>query len=226
MAGAEVPPQGTTPPAHSQYPPRDQGQRLPSAGKQPAPIQTSPPPQQQGYAPYSQQPSAPNHGPRPQSTYNNPQELSTSVYDSPVAPHNPNSAATYSSSVYSPDNDFGASSPSHPGGPSGPPGGGPPGGYQPYTAYHPSAPGDAPPPPTGAAPPVPGSNTRPGPGNVMTPPPLHPSGPAYDARQTLPSRTGDTPQYKAYVPPGAAAAGGEAPSAPGDYYRSASGVSY
>ncbi|KAJ9151211.1 Class e vacuolar protein-sorting machinery protein hse1 [Pleurostoma richardsiae] len=237
VVGAEVPPAGGPAPAQQQqYPPRDQGGRVPSAGKQPAPIQTSsPPPVAGSYAPYPQQPppQAPGQQ-RPQSTYGA-QELATSVYDSPIATHNPNSAATYSSSVYSPEDAYAAAtaSPSAPQAPSQPQ-------YQAYSygqqqpppqaqqqQQHPYGHGydtggpssdvaGAPPPPqpTGQAPPVPGS-MQPG---VLTPPPLQPGGPAYDARQTLPSQAqpqGQQPQYKAYVPPPQ----GEAPSAPGDYYR-------
>lgn len=262
MAGAEVPPQGGPPtqqPQQQQYPPREQGQRVPSAGKQPAPIQTSSPPPSNPYAAYQ----APAGAQRPQSTYGGaPQELSTSVYDSPIAPHNPNSAATYSSSVYSPDDAYHANP--TPGGPpnshapSAPPPSAPTPSapdarttYQQYTAYHtpqqasqPNPYGrgydtganDAPhpPPPTGQAPPPPIPQARPE--NVMTPPPLQPGGPAYDARQTLPSRMGgyasptgqrpdagpqpgQQPQYKAYVPPGAPGPANDGPSAPGDYYR-------
>jgi signal transducing adaptor molecule len=67
----------------------------------------------------------------------------------------------------------------------------------------------------------------------MTPPPLQPTGSAYDARQTLPSRmggyssppaqqrpdAGQQPQYKAYVPPGGPVPASDGPSAPSDYYR-------
>lgn len=280
MAGAEVPPQPILPPAQTQqqqqYPQREQAQRVSSAGKQPPPIQTStsPPPANQ-YTAYQ----APAAGQRPQSTYG-PQELSTSVYDSPIAPHNPNSAATYSSSVYSPDDPYnpsataggrppipqGASAapPSAPA-PSAPPQAAPEQrqGYQSYTPYnaapqqplHPSQPpqraygqgydagNDAtsppPPAPTGQAPPPPipqGQGGRPA--TVLTPPPLQPGGAAYDARQNLPSRVGvgsptgpppeppgGQPQYRAYVPPGGPPPGGPpgdaAPSAPGDYYRTA-----
>uniref|UniRef100_L2FZF9 Class E vacuolar protein-sorting machinery protein HSE1 n=1 Tax=Colletotrichum fructicola (strain Nara gc5) TaxID=1213859 RepID=L2FZF9_COLFN len=77
-----------------------------------------------------------------------------------------------------------------------------------------NAPTQAPPPvPTGAAPPIPG----PARSEVLTPPPLQPGGAAYDARQSLPSQ-GAQPQYRAYVPPGAAADGPSAPPAH-DYYR-------
>ncbi|KAJ9131760.1 Class e vacuolar protein-sorting machinery protein hse1 [Coniochaeta hoffmannii] len=244
MAGAEVPPTGR-PPVQAQ------GQRHPSAGSQPAPIQTaSPPPVNTGN----------QYAARPQSTYGGaPQELSTSVYDSPIAPHNPNSAATYSSSVYSPDDAYGHASPTI---------GGPPNAqapsapapsapspdqrqtYQPYTAYQ-QQPSQTyggpyegtgnnaphPPAPTGQAPPPPVPQARPD--NVMTPPPLQPAGPAYDARQTLPSRMGgypsqpiqqagrpdagqqppQQPQYKAYVPPGGPGPANDGPSAPSDYCR-------
>lgn len=183
---------------------------------------TSPPPQNQ-YIPYSrppipgsqQQPSQPPSGPpdnqqasRPQNAYdshgpssqpdvandsnnhynsqrplsyapaintntNNPQELATSVYDSPIAQHNPHSAMTYNSSVYSSEE------------PSAPPASGP------------SA-------PNYAAPPVPDS-MLPGGAAGAAPAPLHPSGPAYDSRQRLPSQSGGTSgAYKPYVPPNSA----------------------
>ncbi|KAH8776350.1 VHS domain-containing protein [Diaporthe sp. PMI_573] len=175
MAGAEVP---ATANQH-QYPPQNQGQRVPSAGKQPdvPPIQTntSPPPAGQ-YVPYSRPPIPGSQPPpqdhqRPQSTYgpgsgpSNPQELATSVYDSPIASHNPQSAATYTSSAYSPDD--GPSAPSEPSYPA------------PSAPSAPSAPG------------VPGS-LMPG-----APPPLQPSGAAYDARRA----SGGQSHYKPYVPP-------------------------
>jgi len=232
MAGVEVPPQGGPPPVQQQqYPQRDQGQRLPPSGKQPAPIQTSSPPPANTYAAYNPNVgNPPAQGPGPQSTYGNPQELSTSVYDSPIATHNPNgpnSAATYSSSVYSPDEPSAPAQDQSQG-------------YTTYNAYaHPSQPGQnpyggqgydgAPPQPMGQAPPIPQA-ARPA-ANVMTPPPLNPSGAAYDARQSLPSRLagagspsapGPEPQYKAYVPPAQ-----NEPSAPSDYYRQQpGGVSY
>ncbi|KAK7753641.1 ESCRT-0 subunit protein hse1 [Diatrype stigma] len=88
----------------------------------------------------------------------------------------------------------------------------------------------APPQPTGSAPPIPQGvqphSSSPSYGiGTSPPPPLQPSGPAYDARQSLPSQyipgSGTTsqplqpqqPQYKAYVPPT------NEPSAPQDYYR-------
>jgi len=94
-------------------PQQDQQQRIPSGGgpgkHQPAPIQTSssPPPHggpsgQNQYS-YNQGPqSGPMGAARPQSGGYGPQELSTSVYDSPIAQHHQNSAANYSGSVYSP----------------------------------------------------------------------------------------------------------------------------
>ncbi|KAJ4393796.1 ESCRT-0 subunit protein hse1 [Gnomoniopsis smithogilvyi] len=194
MAGAEVPA------AQQNYPPRDPAQRVPSGGKpqqtntypirdpksqahkrhlnrqQTTTTRTSDHPTTFTHHPNTSktpQPSAPydNHPSqqqqqRPQSyappATNNPQELATSVYDSPIAPHNPHSAATYTSSTYSPE--------------------------------EPSAPSYAPPS-------VPGESA---------PPPLNPSGPAYDARQGLPSQGGTgaggggSGQYKAYAPPSSA----------------------
>ncbi|KAI5464764.1 hypothetical protein BGZ63DRAFT_421763 [Mariannaea sp. PMI_226] len=192
VAGAEVP-------ATQHYPARNQ---TPANGRQPAPINTSPPAQQ--YQPYSQPPQDTNNPysqpalQRPTSTYGA-QELATSVYDSPIAPSNPQSAATYSSSVYSPDeigntSTYGAQQ------------------NQPPNQYQSYKPADAPPAPLGQ-PPQP-------PGGVLTPPPLQPTGAAYDARHALPSQVGGGggggQQYKPYVPPG-----GDAPSAPApnDYYR-------
>jgi signal transducing adaptor molecule len=196
---------------------------------------SSPPPPNQ-YNSYQ----PPQSSARPQSTYGSgPQELSTSAYDSPIAPQNANPAAPYS--YPNPDEDpytAAAAANSNPlGAPSVPPpsvpapsapspelgqpsygqnhghGGPPPGGqYAPYApqsqppqmnpygggGYDAPSPNDAHP---QSRPPVP----------TMSPPPLQPGGPAYDARQTLPSRatTGGQPQYNAYVPPGSSA-----PSAP------------
>ncbi|KAH8666299.1 hypothetical protein BX600DRAFT_461424 [Xylariales sp. PMI_506] len=277
LQGAEVPPQGGPPvnqqsyhqggptPTQQHFPPRDQPSRLSTvaAGKQPAPIQTSSPPPQQSYQAYSHTQSHPQaHSqphpqahpqaqptPRPQSTYGNPQELATSVYDSPVASHNP-IPEPYSASVYSTEDPY-STSPTAPSAPSAPPPSnphtGPPQGvptplaYAPgpvgpsapsapsqpqYSAYSPqpqqpsydapSAPVTAPPPvPTGNAPPIPNPSSRP---DVLTPPPLHPSGPAYNARQNLPSQQ----QYRAYAPsqPSAPSASpGQEANAPQDYYR-------
>ncbi|KAF7854547.1 hypothetical protein EAF04_010356 [Stromatinia cepivora] len=70
------------------YPQRDPTPRIPS-GSQPPPLQTnSPPPTQYP----TQQPQT---GHRPQSTYSNPQELATSVYDSPVQQQNPHQYSAY-----------------------------------------------------------------------------------------------------------------------------------
>lgn len=103
-----------------------------------------------------------------------------------------------------------------------------------YTAYNPiqhhnqppsydapSAPTNAPPPvPTASAPPIPSPEVD---SDAFSPPPLNPTGPAYDARNHLPSQHGQAvspshPQYKAYAPPAAAGALNE-PSAPQDFYR-------
>ncbi|OLN95969.1 Class E vacuolar protein-sorting machinery protein hse1 [Colletotrichum chlorophyti] len=234
VAGAEVPSAGGPPPAQSQsYPQRDQ--RHPSTGKaQVPPINTSPTPPNNAYSAYSQPPTQ-----RPQSTYGA-QELATSVYDSPIATHNPASAVTYTSSVYSQDDPYNSGSPvvgnstvpapssyqpsappgqaSQPSKPSQPQqlqyqGYQPPGG-QGQDNYN-NAPTQAPPPvPTGAAPSIPGAGRS----EVMTPPPLQPGGSAYDARQGLPSQNSIQPQYRAYVPPGTSTDGPSAPPA-ADYYR-------
>jgi signal transducing adaptor molecule len=234
--------QGPPPQAPQQFPPREQTPSIVAAGKQPAPIQTTTPPAQQ-YQAYNQPP--PQAGQRPQSTYGNPQELATSAYDSPIATQHPHPGEEYSASVYSQGDDNYPSSPVAYA-PSAPPPAGPPQGVptplalasqasapQPqYAAYTPRPPHqhndpyDVPPPqPTGSAPPVPQAN-HPG---ALTPPPLNPTGAAFDARQSLPSQMShqpqqapspqaqQQPQYKAYVPPGSGS--GNEPSAPQDYYR-------
>ena len=170
VAGAEVP-AGSQP-----YPPRNES---PSNGKQPAPINTSTPGpnfnpynQSQSNNPYAQGPM----GGRPGSTYGA-QELATSVYDSPIATNNPqplNTSATFSSSVYSPEDENASAPPA-----------GPYGGHQQPQQYQSYNPSQAPPMPTGSAPPPPQS--------VMTPPPLQPGNAAGYAGQS---------QYKPYVPPG------------------------
>lgn len=50
---------------------------------------------------YNQRPVS--YAPGLNTNIENPQELATSVYDSPIASHNPQSAGTYTSSGYSPD---------------------------------------------------------------------------------------------------------------------------
>ncbi|KAH8816189.1 hypothetical protein F5884DRAFT_775309 [Xylogone sp. PMI_703] len=174
------------------YPPQDHTPRIPSSSK-PAPIQTSsPPPNQYG--------TVPQTGHRPQSTYSNPQELATSVYDSPVN-NQPN--APYSASVYS-DDPYSATAP-----PNAPPNEPPaPPAQQQYTPY-------SPPQKPQQAPNHPAS---------IVPQPLSISHPAYpsinnDARQSLPSQSG---QYKPYRPAGGEGRPG-APSVPSgtheDFYR-------
>ncbi|KAG7286541.1 ESCRT-0 subunit protein hse1 [Staphylotrichum longicolle] len=289
VVGAEVPPQQNQPqqqqqqqqqqqppqPQYAQHPPE---QRRPSGGKQTAPLQTSasPPPANQ-YTPYQ----APQTSARPQSTYGSgPQELSTSVYDSPVAPQNANPAGPYSSAYATPEEDPytaaanntnppsvpppsipAPSAPSpdqrHPSYNHGPAPSGPSHGQ--YAAYHapsqqqqqqqqqgpqmnhPYGAGPGPSSPQLQQHPAQHQQQQQHPQNrppiPMSPPPLQPSGPAYDARQTLPSRTagggGGPPQYKAYVPPGSPSApppgnpgmgeGAGGPSAPGaeGFYRTA-----
>ncbi|CAK7225938.1 ESCRT-0 subunit protein hse1 [Sporothrix bragantina] len=211
------------PPTQQQapYPPQShqQGQRIPSGSgpsgpnKQPSPLQTNIAPAQQAptnnntYLPYNPHQGSVSGPSGPSSTYGNPQELSTSAYDSPIASHNPNaanippaqqqqqqqptSANTYSSSVYSPDQ-FGP--PSVVGLPTGPPppaettGVAPNPPYQPYTGYpgsqqyQPQPPqSSAPAPPTSSPPPAPSS----GPGGS---PNAAGVGGYYDSRQSLPSR--------------------------------------
>ncbi|KAK3984091.1 autophagy-related protein 13 [Cladorrhinum sp. PSN332] len=241
FAGAEVPPQANQPPSQTPqqqppqqqqappqpqqqppqqppsqqgYAPRPQDQRVPSGGKQPAPIQTStsPPPQGQ-YVPYSQNPGG-GAPVRPQSTYGSgPQELSTSAYDSPIASHhNPSGYYTTAANPSAPEDPYSASTPSAPSAP--PPA--VPGAehqrqpsYGQYNAYQAAAAGryDA-----GGH----GGADSP----LSPPPPLQPSGPAFDSRQGLPSRVeggGGPPQYKAYVPP--SGVGGVSADEGDSYYR-------
>ncbi|KAK8012465.1 hypothetical protein PG991_009840 [Apiospora marii] len=251
LQGAEVPSQGGPPPSQQQYPqsgpqgnqqqypPRDQQQpsRV-AAGKQPVNINTSSPPPQP-YSAYSSQPPA-QGGQRPQSTYGNPQELATSVYDSPVAPHRQGSGDLYSASVYSTEDPYASSSPTAPSAPPPLAPGGPHQGVptplavggapsapsapsQPqYSAYNPhqqqptdfdaSAP-SAPSAPTNAPPPLPTNAAPPIPAPLAVGRP-----PNQDARQGLPSQMSPPPgqaQYKAYAPPGS----NNEPSAPQDFYR-------
>ncbi|KAL1899778.1 ESCRT-0 subunit protein hse1 [Sporothrix stenoceras] len=250
---------------HHQQPPQPQasysqghpqGQRIPSGSgpsgppKQPSPLQTNiapaQPPANNTYLPYNplqqqQQQGGSVSGPSgggPHSTYGNPQELSTSAYDSPIASHNPNaanippaaaqptSAHTYASSVYSPDQYGPPSTTGLPSGPlpptetnnaSAPPPSNP--SYQAYNGY----PSSAPAPPQNAAPAPPTSSPPPAP---------------YDSRTSLPSRTsvgagpGSPPleqqQYRPYVPPTEAPApqqGGGSPPVD-DYYRQMGRVGY
>ncbi|KAL7792268.1 hypothetical protein V8C43DRAFT_282941 [Trichoderma afarasin] len=196
VAGTEVPTHAAAgqPPAAQPYPPREQAPRIPSNGSQPPPLNTSTSPPPQNFNPFKQPGNQ-----QPPSTYGA-QELATSVYDSPIAPNNPTSAATYSSSVYSQEG---------PGMPH-PKDNEPVAPYttqqQPsYQSYQPNQqPPSAPP---GQRPP-----------NTMSPPPLQPSGAAYDARQNLPSQSGAAggPQYRPYQPPGSAEPSAPAPN---DYYR-------
>lgn len=250
FAGTEVPAQPAQPPPQvpqaqplqPQYAPRPQEQRIPS-GKQPAPLQTSqsPPPANAPFTGYQ----SPQVAQPPGNGYNNgPQELSTSVYDSPIATtstSNPYSSA-YPPAARADDSEdpYGAANPttnnSNPSAPSVPapspptqsrsdfsphiqqPSYGQQGPYAPYYTQQHN--------PAGAA----------GAPSSASP---------YDARQTLPSRLGgggppppqavglgvglegqrpQQPQYKAYVPPAASAPPadqGNGASGMEGYYRAA-----
>lgn len=133
------------------------------------------------------------------------------MYDSPIAPNNPSSAVTFSSSVYSQE---GPAVP-HPNEAEPP--------IAPYaTTQQPSYQSYQP--PSQQAPSAPGSQPAQRPQNVMSPPPLQPGGPAYDARQGLPSQAsagpgagaGSGPQYRPYMPPNSSEPSAPAPN---DYYR-------
>ncbi|CZT07571.1 related to protein HSE1 [Rhynchosporium agropyri] len=188
-----------------QYPQRDPPARIPS-NPMPAPLQTSSPPPNQYPQPHAQS------GHRPQSTYSNPQELATSVYDSPVG-QQPNSA--YSASLYSQEDPYSAGAPSN---------AQPLPAQQQYNAYAPpqqqyppqSQPSyDAPPPPNASAPPPLTGDMNSGYPNIGQP---------LDARQTLPSQgTPSQSQYKPYQRPGSAeghmAAPSASPGGPADFYR-------
>ncbi|KAH9211899.1 hypothetical protein DL95DRAFT_525435 [Leptodontidium sp. 2 PMI_412] len=200
----QPPPESQPGQGQHQYPQRDPTPRIPS-NSMPAPLQTSSPPPNQYPPPQAQT------GRRPQSTYSNPQELATSVYDSPVG-QQPNSA--YSASLYSQDDPYSAGAPSN---------AQPPPAQQQYNAYAPpqqqypppSQPSyDAPPPPNASAPPPPGGVNA-GYPNIGQP---------LDARQTLPSQgAAAQTQYKPYQRPGSSDGHMTAPSAPpggpADFYR-------
>lgn len=185
----------------------NQSSHIPPNGAHAASADVSPP--THTYVPYSQPPQGPPQDPyaqqQRQSTYGA-QELATSVYDSPIAPHNPAPTGNYPSSLYSEDghvDNVGGAPPApythHPQG------------NPQYQSYHPP-PDHAPPPmPSGQAPPPPS-------GEIMTPPPLQPAGAAYEARHGQPNQGAQgPPQYKPYVPPGAD--GASAPPPPSDYYQ-------
>ncbi|KAI0019148.1 hypothetical protein F4780DRAFT_793638 [Xylariomycetidae sp. FL0641] len=228
-------PQGASAPPPQQYTPLVEPPSSVAAGKQPA-TTSSPPPQQQPQQPQYQGYSTG----RPQSTYNGAQELAV---DSPAAAYHASApsapgagpAEPWSASVYSPQEDpYAVSSPSAaPSAPSAPPSGPPSmqqgvptplavgappfpqhqqqpqqfGPYNPQRQDSYDAP--IPPQPTGSAPPPPEA--------ALTPPPLRPGGVHYDARQ---SQVFGPPQFKAYVPGGAAGGEPSAPPAqPQDYYR-------
>lgn len=212
-----APPQHTSPGQH--FPPREETPHQPpnQPPQQPAPINTSSPPQH--YTPYSQ-PSVPPaqpynqpplQGGRPQSTYGA-QELATSVYDSPIAPHNPQAPAPFAYPQDDAVNDNPSASP--------PPSHGQYSGQPQYPSFG-GAPDQAPPPVPTGQPPQPPPDAA---GHGLAPAPLQVGGPAsFDARQGLPSQAGgqqqqQPQQYKPYVPPGSF----DEPSAPApnDYYRS------
>jgi signal transducing adaptor molecule len=213
VAGAEVPSTHATvpqpqPPA-PQFGGREQAHVHPqNTVKPPGPINPSSPPQH--YSAYGQPPNQ-TAGGRPPSTYGV-QELaaSGSGFGSPITGDHPQPPANFSPNPnYSPDDSNPYAGP--PSGPSAPPAPFVP--SQPsYQTYGTSA--QTPPPmPTGQPPQVPSDS--------MAPPPLQLGGPAYDARQNLPSQhAGQTPQYKPYVPAGGLENSGPSAPAPNDYYHS------
>ncbi|RDL36569.1 uncharacterized protein BP5553_05921 [Venustampulla echinocandica] len=198
------------PHGHQKYPPHDSTPRIPS-GSKPAPLQTTSPPPASQYPPQQPQTGYP-----PQNTYSNPQELATSVYDSPINQQNPN--APYSASVYSSEDPYSAEPTGNQQ---------PPPSQQQYNAYpgvpQPSQPPAQQQPGYEPPPPPPGSGHVPAPLNVNAPYPVISEG--RDARQTLPSQGAPPGQYKAYQRPGSS--GGEAaplapsapPGGPADFYR-------
>ncbi|TVY48095.1 Class E vacuolar protein-sorting machinery protein [Lachnellula occidentalis] len=197
----QQPPSSSEPQGHQPYPQRDPTPRIPSASK-PPPLQTtaSPPPNQ--YPPHQAQSNQ-----RPQSTYsNNPQELATSVYDSPVNQQGPYSASVYSEEEPYPTGAIGNQQP--------------PPSQQQYNAYAPAPLNPQhPPPQPGYHPPAP-------PAGHIPPAGMNPGYPVIDSRQSLPSQGAPPPQgqYKAYQPPGspdgtAPSAPSAPPGGPADFYR-------
>ncbi|CAG8976453.1 hypothetical protein HYALB_00008042 [Hymenoscyphus albidus] len=198
-----------------QYPPRDATPRIPSASKLP-PLQTnsSPPPNQ--YPPH-QTPHQTLPSIRPQSTYsNNPQELATSTFESPVNPQNQN--APYNTSVYPPEDLYSATpalpQPQHYTAYSGPP----------QAQSHQPQPSYAPPEPPQS------SHAQTSSANAGYPT----IGQPYDSRQTLPSQGVPPPasQYKPYRPstaegmaPSAPSAPSAPPGGPADFYKQSAAYS-
>ncbi|KAM0147158.1 hypothetical protein ACHAPG_010743 [Botrytis cinerea] len=192
----QQPPQSES---HQPYPQRDPTPRIPS-GSQPPPLETSSPPPTQ----YPTQ--QPQTGHRPQSTYSNPQELATSVYDSPVQQQNPHPYTAWA------ETDPYSATPAPTQQPQPP--------HQ-YNAYNPSQQPSQPPQPS-YEPPAP-------PGSLPSPVQGSPYPVLGDARSTLPSQG----QYKAYQRPdssdsnqGTSQGLANAPSAPpggasnpADFYR-------
>ncbi|PQE33724.1 hypothetical protein CJF32_00009124 [Rutstroemia sp. NJR-2017a WRK4] len=200
-----VPPGQQPPPTdgRQQYPQRDPTPRIPS-GSKPAPLQTnSPPPTQYP----TQQPQT---GHRPQSTYSNPQELATSVYDSPIQQLNPQPLAPYTAYPGGEPDGYSSIPPAQVPAP-----------LQ-YHAYKP--PQQPSQPPQSSQPSQPSQPSYdpplPPPNQVPSPVQMNAGYPNLnqDARASLPS------QYKAYQRPGSS--DGNAPSAPpgaaanpADFYR-------
>ncbi|KAI9672990.1 MAG: ESCRT-0 subunit protein hse1 [Caeruleum heppii] len=213
---SSIPPQQHTPqPLQTGAPAAysNRGQRVASANAASRPVQPSDP---YGAPPPPQQAPINTHH-RPQSTYEHPQELASTAYESPVdhrqsypyphqhqVPHHDNE---YSPSVYSPDGPAPHPSQHQPGGyppqPSQPGGGG----YLPYSQSQPPQHPDHLPPPAPSSPPN------------ATPHPIMSTKPSY-----LPP--GQAPDYQGYGAPGpqqptGAGGGGAAGGGggPADFYR-------
>ncbi|OWO98250.1 hypothetical protein B2J93_8170 [Marssonina coronariae] len=208
------PPESQQPQGQHPYPQRDPSSHVASNCVAP-PLQTSSPPPSQYPQPL------PQTGHRPQSTYGNPQELATSVYDSPIGP-GPNRNSIYSASPYAEDDPHAAAAPAN---------AQPPPSQPQYSAYAPPQPQqkaapqyappqqpayDAPAPPTASAPPPPTGGVNAGYPSLGQPP---------DARQTLPSQGAPAQtQYKTYQRPGSSdgshlAEPSAPPAGPADFYR-------
>ncbi|KAH0545249.1 ESCRT-0 subunit protein hse1 [Glutinoglossum americanum] len=222
------PPQGFPPQQEPQrfYTPIPQESHSPGSQHQQPKPQTTPfygggqaPEQQQsqkpqlpvgrGRPPSASHPIQPSQGHRPVSTYDNPQELATSIYDSPVDPRPSGPGYTlgsrpnpdYSPSIYSPQDSFSAGGIPPPGNGGRPLSGAPPGPYP--SQPHPAAPG---------SPPLLQTQQQPYPSLPPSGPPGPPGppGPQY-VTSGFPRPT--PAQY-----PGAPPAPG-----PGDYYRQGGG---
>ncbi|KAH0562744.1 hypothetical protein GP486_002593 [Trichoglossum hirsutum] len=207
-AAGQGPEQQPPPPQQQQQQQSSQKQQQQQQQQQQLPLGRGRPPP----GGHPNQPIQPSQGHRPVSTYDNPQELATSIYDSPVDPRpsgpgyalggRPN--PDYSPSVYSPQDGFGPGGALPPTSAARPNSSVPPGPYP--SQQHPAAPTHLPP-AAPASPPLLQQQQQPYPSS----PPSGPPGPPYVA-SGFPRPT--PAQYPGAQP---------APGGPGDYYRQGGG---